>query len=182
MCFQFFYLSNFLLILRKCNVYFSTSLLKKYLSKKLIDKSKFDFFTHGILEKPKIKTSKDFHFVIYYKKHKNKMNMYPIQLIKKLIMFKYKILVIGDRLDMSGVVNCGYLDRIKLKNILMKTKFCISSNENLANFFVIDCINNNVKIITTERKIELNDLISKHVIHINSKNITKHICQKLLNT
>ena len=38
--------------------------------------------------------------------------MYPMQLIKKLIMLKYKILVVGDRLNLSGTINYGYVDKI----------------------------------------------------------------------
>ena len=31
--------------------------------------------------------------------------MYPMDFIKKLIMFNYKILVVGDRLNLNGVLN-----------------------------------------------------------------------------
>ena len=175
-----YYLSSTILYIRDFNTLFSTSLLEKHIFKKLIKKAKFNFFISGINKISKKKFKKEFHFIIYYKKHKNKINMYPLDLIKKIIMFKYKILVVGDRMDLNGVINLGYLEKIKLENYLLKTKFFISSNENIANFFAIDCINNGVKIITNKKYNKINKLFDKNLFYLNHKTITKHKIEKLL--
>ena len=176
-----YFISSIILLFRKSKIYFSTSLLKKYLLKKVIIKSKFDFFMNGILINKKLKNKKKYDFIIYYKKHKNKINMYPINLIKRLIMFKFRIVVVGDRLNLSGLKNYGYLSKNKLKDLLLKTNSFISSNENLTNFFAIDCINNNVKIVTTKKYTELNKKFENNIIYLPKENLSKENFEKILN-
>ena len=107
--------------------------------------------------------------------------MYPINLIKRLIMLKYKIFVVGDRLELSGVRNYGYLSRHKLKNLLLNTRFFISSNENLTNFFAIDCINNNVKIITTKKYANMHKKFHENIIFLPQYNLSKENLERILN-
>ena len=104
-----------------------------------------------------------------------------MQLIKKLIMLKYKILVVGDRLNLSGTINYGYVDKKNLNYILQNTKYFISSNENLTNFFALDCINNDVKIITTIKYKKLNKKFNKNIIYLSQKNISIKKIEKILN-
>lgn len=175
-----YYLSSIILYMRGFNIFFSTSLLKKKIFKRLLMKSEFDFFIYGIKKPPPKKTKKKFHFIIYYKKHKNKLNMYPLELIKKLIIFKYKILVVGDKMNLNGVLNLGYLNELNLKKFLLQTKFFISSNENVGNFFAIDCINSGVKIITTVKYKKNNKIFDKHLFYLNYKKNFKINIEKLL--
>ena len=74
--------------------------------------------------------------MIYYKKHQNKLNLYPLELIKNLLKLKYTILVIGDELKIGGIKNLGYLNRNKLKKLLVKSKYAIISNENLYSYLL----------------------------------------------
>ena len=53
---------------------------------------------------------------------------------------------------MIGIKNLGYLNNNKINSLLSKTRFTISSNENFYTMFNLECINNKVKIITTESK------------------------------
>ena len=96
-------------------------------------------------------------------------------------MFKFRIVVGGDRLNLSGLKNYGYLSKNKLKDLLLKTNSFISSNENLTNFFAIDCINNNVKIVTTKKYTELNKKFENNIIYLPKKNFFKENFEKILN-
>ena len=64
----------------------------------------------------------------------------------------------------------GYLNRNKLKKILIKSKYAIISNENIYSFFTIDCINSNMKIITTIKK-RLDERLRNKFIYIDPKKI-----------
>ena len=44
----------------------------------------------------------------------------------------------GDRLNISGVENLGYLNRNRLSILLMKSKYAILSNENLISFLLLN--------------------------------------------
>ena len=168
----FYIFSSYILSIRKFNTIFSTTLLKNYLNKNQIKKSEFNFVLNALNLKKNNFKKKKLQFLIYYKKHHNKQNLYPINFIKNLLKRKYKILVIGDELKIEGVENLGYLNRNKLKKILIKSKYAIISNENIYSFFTIDCINSNMKIITTIEK-RLDERLKNKFIYINPKKIDK---------
>lgn len=165
-------LSLYMLFARKFNPIFSTKLLIKYLSKNQVRKSEFNFVLNALNLKKNIKKKK-LQFLIYYKKHQNKLNLYPLELIKNLLKLKYKILVIGDELKIEGIKNLGYLNRNKLKRLLVKSKYAIISNENLYSFFTIECLNTNMKIITTKRKNQIDKILREKFIYINPRNISE---------
>ena len=50
-------------------------------------------------------------------------------------------------MKLNGGINLGKVSRIKLINLLKKTKFCLSGDDNLLSFFNLECINVGVKII-----------------------------------
>ncbi len=154
--------------IRKFRTVFSTSLLKKYINIDLKKNSDFNFFLEGLTKKESLK-KKTNDFIIYYRKHKNKQKLYPIDFIRKLINHKFKLLVVGDRFNEHGVKNLGYLNKKKLRNILSKTKIFISSGENIFNFFAIDCINNNVKILSNFKTIKIGKKFDKNIIYYNTK-------------
>jgi len=139
-------ISELLLNFRKSEIIFSTSLLKKNLLKKTIKNSKFNFIFNYY--KPNIKQSKNIDILIYYRNHINKEKFFPYSLIQKLKNFQLKINVVGDHLNIPFVRNYGKIDNVKLINLLKKTKYSISSDESLYSIFVMECINNHVKIIT----------------------------------
>ena len=76
-------------------------------------------------------------------------------MIQVLLKLNFKILVIGDKLNISGVKNLGFVNNKKVIHLLTKTYFTISSNENPYSMFNLECINNNVKIISTEKISEI---------------------------
>ena len=143
-------ISETIIILRFKNIVFSTDLLKKNLSSYLLSKSKFNF----VLKALKIKKNyiKKNDFCLYYRKHPSKLSNYPFAFIKKLISQRFKILVVGDRLNIIGVKNLGFIEHQRLLRILKQTKFTISSPENIYTLFLIDCINSNVKILINSKK------------------------------
>ena len=132
---------------RNQKLYFSTNLLRKYFTL-LKNKVEFNFVIKGINPIHKTNKKRPINFILYFKKHKNKKNMYPKNFLKKILLYNYKIYVVGDRINLNGIINLGYLNKIKLKRFLLRTKFCIASTENILSFFSIDCINNGVKILS----------------------------------
>jgi hypothetical protein len=137
-------------MLRRSKINFSTDLLKNYISRYTLSKSKFNYIFNFI--KKSSKEFKNNDFLIYYKKHSNKENLFPFQFIKKLVSLNYKILVVGDNLKIFGVKNIGFIDNKKVNSLLSKTFFSISSGENPYSLFSIECINNHVKIIAEKKQ------------------------------
>ncbi len=169
----FYILSSFILFFRKFDLIFSTKLLKKYLNKKLQKRSEFDFVLKALDLRKKNKNKKNLQFLIYYKKHKNKLNLYPFELIQSLANVKLRVLVVGDHLKITNVKNLGYINRKNLNKILTKTKYAILSNENIFSFFAIECLNSNMKLITTNRIDQIDRRIRKRFIYLNPQKIKK---------
>lgn len=142
----FYKISEIFLIFRKTQINFSTELLKKYLFNTTVKRSNFNYVFKYYLKK-KIK-KKNIDFLIYYRKHKNKETFFPIALIKNLIKLNFKIHIIGDHFKNAYVKNHGYINNKSINNLLSKTYFSLISNENPYTMFTIECLNNNVKVIT----------------------------------
>lgn len=170
----FYKISEIALFFRNCEIIFSTDLLKKYISKKILKKSKFNYIFEAY-NKKKIK-KKNIDLVLYYRKHKNKEEFFPRNLISELIKKKYVIHIIGDNLKIKGVKNHGKVNQNKINKILSRSKFSIASGESLYTFFIFDCINNNVKIFVdkkNEQKIfKFKDSFIK--LNFNIKNISSY--------
>ena len=143
----FYKISEFFINLRNTKIIFSTNLLKKFLYKKTIKKSDFNFVIKNFLLENKFKKKKKIDFIIYYRKHKNKESFFPHELIKKLKKLNFKIYVIGDKLTSSPVKNFGFINNKKVNNLQSQAKYTISSGENLYSFFILECLLNGVKII-----------------------------------
>ena len=73
-------------------------------------------------------------------------------MIKKFVEIKFKIIVVGDNLDIKGVKNFGYVKRSKLDYLQSKSRFSIASKENIYSLFTLECIKNNVKILIELKK------------------------------
>ena len=169
----FYFFSSYILFFRKFDTIFSTTLLKKYLNKSLQKRSKFNFVLEALNLSGETKNKKNLQFLVYYKKHKNKLNLYPLDLIEKLVNQKLKVLIVGDTLEIPGVKNLGYLSRKNLKKILIKSKYAILSNENIFSFFAIECLNSNVKLVVTNKINEIDKNIKQRFVYLNPNKIKK---------
>jgi len=164
--FPFFYkISEFFLNLRDIKIYFSTELLKHYLSRTTIRKSSFNYiFNYYKKKKIQIKT---IDFLIYYRTHKNKEAFFPYNLIKILLQLNYRIHIIGDYLKNFQVINHGKLNNNNINRLLSKTCFSIASEENIYSLFTIECINNGVKILVDDQQKSKIKFFKKNFIILN---------------
>ena len=158
-------ISEIIIHLRYNHIYFSTNLLKKNLF--FFNKKKTNFnYVLNALKKKAIKR-KNIDFLIYYRNHENKKSLFPYFLVKKIISSGFSVNVVGDKLNLKGVKNYGKLSNQKINEYLSRTKFSISSGENILSFFTLECINNNVKIlIDNKKKVEIKKL-KKNFIKVN---------------
>jgi hypothetical protein len=166
---MFYKISEIFLNFRKTEIYFSTDLIKKYLSNSTIIKSKFNYIFNYYSKT--IKKKKSIDFLIYYRKHTNKESLFPYKLIKKLIALNFKIHIVGDYFKNSNVINHGYINNKQINNLLSKTHFSLSSNENLYTLFTMECINNHVKIIINKSQINNIKFFKKNFFFINFNTI-----------
>lgn len=173
----FFKISEKILNFREFELIFSTDLLKKYLSKNTIKKSKFNFvLNYYSINRKKIK--KKYDFIIYNRNHKNKKNFFPINLIKKLIMHKFSIIVIGEKLNLRSVKNIGYINNNLINYLQSQSRFTIASGENIYSFFILECLSNDVKIlIDTEFKKQINFKKQNFIVK-NFKNLKNFLFLK----
>ncbi len=141
----FYKISEFFVFLRTKKIIFSTDLLKKYIFKRNLKNCEFNFIIKNLEIKKKQKKSND--FIIYYRRHTNKLSLFPHNFIKKLVLEGFKVIVVGDKLKIKSIKNIGYVSGKIINKIQSKSKFTIASNENIYSFFTLECLSNNVKII-----------------------------------
>ena len=72
--------------------------------------------------------------------------LFDNKLIKNLTQLNLKIFVVGDKLNINKVKNLGYIKKKKLDNLQSRSKYSLSTGENIYSLFVIECITNHVKI------------------------------------
>ena len=89
------------------------------------------------------KSKKKFDLVFYFKKNRNKGNVFLFNLIDA-ISRKYKIAVIGDKSknykNNPNIKFFGKVTRKKASKIIGHSKFALSSKENHFSFFVLDSL------------------------------------------
>lgn len=91
------------------------------------------------------KKNKVFDFIFYYRKqYDDELSLF--NLIKFLSQKKYRIVVIGDKINIKNITCLGNIARKKLNNILSKTKCAIANKENLYSYFTQDCLSNNLAV------------------------------------
>ena len=163
----FYKISEFALNFRKSKPIFSTDLLKKYLLKKTIQKSNFNFVIKNFYLKKKFFKKKKIDFLLYYRKHKNKETFFPYNFIKRLIKLKFKIYVVGSKLNLPLVKNCGYISNNKILNLQSQSKYTIMSGENPYSFFILECLSNKVKVIVKKNMIKKFIFSKKNFIELN---------------
>ena len=161
----FYKISEVSLIFRNIEVIFSTDLLKKYMFKKIIKKSKFNFAIKSFsLQKMR---PKKIDFLIYYRKHKNKEGLFPHNLIRNLISNKFKICVIGDILKIPLVKNYGKISNKKVIKLQSLANYTLASGENFYSFFIIECLSNNVKIVVNKNDPNRITFFKNKIVRIN---------------
>jgi len=162
----FYKISEVIVNVRSYKLIFSTDLIKKFLFKKTIKKSSFNFVIENFsYEKKEIKKTID--FLIYFREHKNKKKFFPYKLIKNLMINKFKINIVGDKLKIPNIVNHGFIKNTKLKKLQQKTKFTIFSEENLYSIFTLECIKNHVYVLVDKTKHHKLTFFKKSFIKIN---------------
>ena len=175
----FYKISEFFLYFRKIEKIFSTDLLKKYLSKKTINESKFNFVFKNIHKK--VRKKKEIDFLIYYRNHLNKKKLFPIDFLKEISKNGLKIQVFGDRLNIKNISNLGKINNKKVNELLSKTKYTIISSENIYSLFLTECISNHVKILIDNNSTYQINYFKKSFIKFNFSNqLNKKNLKKLL--
>ena len=144
-------ISQLFLLLRSNEIIFSTDLLKKYLLKKILKKSKFNFVINQINFEKEINYKKNIDFLLYYRKHKNKKTFFPYNFVKKISLSNYKICVVGDKLNIKNIKNLGFLQNNSIKKLQCRSKFTLASGENIYSLFTIECLANGVKILIDKK-------------------------------
>ncbi len=163
----FYKISELILNIRYENkIFFSTDLLKKYLSKKTSQRCNFNFILNNFKFKKKRKI-KDIDLLIYYRKHNNKLSFFNYQLIKRLIILNLKIFVVGDKLNLKGVNNLGFLHKKKISIIQSRSKYTLCSGENIYSLFVLECISNHTKILIEKKYMKQVKFLKKYFINID---------------
>ena len=168
MIFPIFYkISEFILNFRfQKKKVFSTELLKQNLSKKTIQKSEFNFVFKNFKFRKK-RHRKNIDLLIYYRKHNNKQTFFNYKFIKDLTKFNFKIFIVGDKLNISGINNLGYISKKKVLILQSKSKYSLCSGENIYSLFVLECISNHVKILIDEEKIKQIKFFKKYFINLD---------------
>ncbi len=141
-----FRVNIWILYFRQNIIYFSTDLLKSIIHKKYKKKIFYNYLVN-LVKINKIHTKKDIDLLIYNRNYSVKNNFLRNKFLNILIRMNYKIVVVGDNLNLKKIKNLGFLDRKKIIFLLKKTKFIINSGENPYNIFTIDSFNNHVNII-----------------------------------
>ena len=118
---------------RKTKILFSHNQFKKYFVQKKLIYFNFLFYT---FKKNNKKNTKKFDLVFYFKKNTNKRNFFLIKLIKNISQ-KFKIAIIGDKLELNknikNISNFGILSRNKAIKIINLSSFALTK-ENHFNF------------------------------------------------
>jgi hypothetical protein len=141
----FFKISSFIIYHKFKKAIFSTDLLKSIINKKYLNKFVFNFVI-DIYQKKLFNKKRTIDLVYYNRDHPNKSDNSQIELIKEF-KNKFIIYIVGNRLNINGVKNIGFVKRKKLTTLLSKSKIVLNSSENFYTLFVIDALNHGCNII-----------------------------------
>jgi len=161
--------SLIILSLRTKKIIFATNILSKYINKNISKKAEFNF----ILQDFKItnnykKNKKSIDLLVYFRKHENKFFKHHIIFIKDQIKIGKKIIIVGDKLNITGAIQLGKVNKKKIFNLIRKSKYALSGDDNLLSFFNLECLQNKVKIIFNYKlKFQIVKKIEKLIIPYN---------------
>ena len=149
MFFQF-RISNFILKIRYKNLIFNTQNLKSFLSKKIIDKSQFNFVFHFYNTTKKkeltlIKRDRQIDFLFYIRFYPSKGTNLLVKYIN-ILKQKYKVCTFGEKTGEDGVEEHGRISSENVKNLCENSKFAFLSLENFYSLFALDCLHAGTKI------------------------------------
>jgi len=172
----FFSLSLVLIKKKFKNIIFSTNLLQSTVEKKTSKKTLknylfnfvYSFFDKNLKNKYKFKQNKNL-ILFYNKNHATKKDINLISFIND-ISKEHKVSIVGDKFHNQNLNNLGYVGKKRLELILTKTKFVISSNENLLSLFNIEAINNGAFIIYNRKSFERSMYLNSPFLSLNYKN------------
>ena len=168
-------ISLFIIFLRKKNLLFSTELLKHIIIKNKHKKCYFNYVLQTFTGFWNKKNKRKIDFLIYNRNHKNKFNIFIENFIKSSNI-KYKIVVVGDPINLKNVSNKGYISRDKLKFLLENTKYTFGSRENLYTLFLLDSISKGVFIFYDKKlKIYNSQIRYNKMLPIDYDNISNAI-------
>lgn len=159
-----FKFSSSILEKKNINLYFSTKMLKKFLTNKIIKKSIFEVCL--ICFEPRKRKKKNIDFLFYYRIHSNKSNYFLFHLINKLAEDNKKIYVVGDHFPNDKVKNLGNIKRELVLRYLSRTKFSLNSGENFYSLFALDCMSNHVTLFVDKRSYIKNNYFLNKNIHV----------------
>lgn len=118
---------------------------------------------------------KKFDFVIYHRNISSLNTKYIYEMINILKTYKYSFAVIGDKINIAGNKNFGYISRKKAQKVISESKFAISNPENLFSFFVQDCLSYKLKIFYNIFFKKFNSLKAKNLIPISFESVKKDL-------
>jgi hypothetical protein len=176
-------ISLFIIFLRQKKILFSTELLKSSIKKNKIKRCYFNYVLKIFPGFSKKKNKKNIDFLIYNRRHKNKNNAFVEYFIKNTFNKKYKIIVVGDPINLKNIDNVGYISRERIKSLLVNTKCTFGSSENLYTLFILDAISSDVLVFYEKKlkifhtKIKYNKMLA--IDFKNNINSLKHIISKL---
>ena len=128
---------------------------------------KFNFLLNDF-KKKKLKRKK-YDFIIYFRNNSIKQSNYIYDLIN-LIKNNYNVTIIGDRVNLKGIRNLGYINRDKTKKIISNCKYAITNPENLYSYFFQDCMSYDLKIFFNAIFKKYNIIKSKRLVPIKYNN------------
>ncbi len=117
----------------------------------------------------KNKNKKKYNFIIYYRKEGKLEKKYIFEIIKQLNLLNYKFVIIGDKININGVKNFGYMTRDRTINIISKCEYAIANPENLYSYFVQDCLRFGIKVFYNNYFKRYNDFKNNQMIPIQYK-------------
>ena len=118
---------------------------------------------------------KKFDFVIYHRSISTLHTKYIYEMMNILKAYKYSFAVIGDRINLPGNKNFGYISRKKTQKVISESKFAISNPENLFSFFVQDCLSYKLKIFYNIFFKKFNSIKTKNLIPISFESVKKDL-------
>ncbi len=118
---------------------------------------------------------KKYDFIIYYRKDSKLKKNYIIGLINELKKYKYNFVTIGDKLNVKGNKNFGYVSRERANTIISECKFAISNPENLYSFFVQDCLSNKLIVFYNIFFKKFNSMGKKNLTPISFYHLKKDV-------
>ena len=78
--------------------------------------------------------------------------------------------MVGDRLNLEGVINKTNLSKIELFKIIKQSKFALNSGENSLSLFMLDCLSNGTKVFVNIKSKSKILKKNKNIIPVNFDN------------